>query len=147
MNFYRLLADLIVVVHLAYVLFVVVGMAAILLGIVLRWRWVRNFWFRLVHLLMIGVVVAEEFARVVCPLTTWEHRLRIEAGDLPPGEWSAEPASFIGRLVHRLIFFDFPPWAFTLSYCLFGIAVLAAFLIAPPRWPFGRFGRGADTPN
>ena len=42
----RVLADLIVVLHAAYVSFVVFGLAAILLGVVFRWRWVRNVWFR-----------------------------------------------------------------------------------------------------
>ena len=129
MNVYRLLADLVVVVHFTYVAFVVLGMAAILLGIVLRWRWVRNFWFRIVHFLMIGVVVAEEFGGVVCPLTTWENTLRESAGE------SARVESFVGRWVHDLLFCDAPAWVFTLAYCLFGALVLAAFVIAPPRRP------------
>ena len=32
--------------HVVYVAFVVLGMAAILAGIALGWQWVRNFWFR-----------------------------------------------------------------------------------------------------
>ena len=147
MNVYRLLADLVVLIHFAYVAFVVVGMAAILLGIVLRWRWVRNFWFRLVHFLMIGVVVAEEFGGVVCPLTTWEQQLRIKAGDLQPDARLADPVSFTGRLVHQAIFFDFPPWVFTLCYCLFGVAVVAALIIAPPRWPARKVGCDKDLSN
>ena len=46
MTVYRFLADAVLAVHFAYVAFVVLGMAAILLGIALGWRWVRNFWFR-----------------------------------------------------------------------------------------------------
>ena len=36
-----------VLLHAVYVAFVVLGMAAILAGIALRWQWVRNFWFRI----------------------------------------------------------------------------------------------------
>ena len=50
----RVLADVIVVLHAAYVSFVVFGLAAILLGIVFRWSWVRNVWFRAIHLIAIG---------------------------------------------------------------------------------------------
>ena len=39
---YRVLADLVVVVHLAYVLFVIFALVAILLGAVLGWRWTRE---------------------------------------------------------------------------------------------------------
>ena len=129
MAVYRVLADAVVLVHFAYVAFVVLGLAAILLGIARRWQWIRNFWFRAVHFLMIGVVVAESLGNVVCPLTTWENQLRLAGGQ---GE---EAGSFIARWIHRVMFFDAPERAFTAGYCLFGLAVLATIFWAPPRWP------------
>ena len=77
----RVLADLIVVFHACYVSFVVFGLAAILAGIVFRWGWVRNFWFRAIHLVMIAIVVGESLAGVPCPLTVWEQQLRKRAGE------------------------------------------------------------------
>jgi polyferredoxin len=133
MSFYRVLADAVVAAHFAYVAFVVVGMALILLGIVLHWSWVRNFWFRAIHLLMIAVVVAESVCGIVCPLTTWEDRLRETSGG------ATETGSFIGRWAHRLLFVNAPPWVLTSCYVAFGLAVLAAFILAPPRRP--RFAR------
>ena len=53
-----LLADLIVVFHATYVSFVVFGLVAILIGVAFRWSWVRNIWFRSLHLTAIGIVVA-----------------------------------------------------------------------------------------
>ena len=50
---YGFLADLTVVVHVAYVAYVVVGQALIMVGWGVGWRWVRNFWFRTTHLLAI----------------------------------------------------------------------------------------------
>lgn len=125
----KLLADLIVIFHATYVSFVVFGLVLILMGIALRWEWVRNFWFRGLHLAAIGFVVLEEAAGMVCPLTHWEHQLRKMAGD------TGYAGDFIGHWVHRLIFYDFEPWVFTLVYVAFGLAVLAAFVLAPPRWP------------
>ena len=129
MNIYRLLADLTVVVHLAYVAFVVVGFVLILVGIVAKWQWVRNFWFRLAHFLAIALVVVESAFGVTCPLTTWEHQLRGAGGG------TVQEGSFMGRLAHDLMFYDGPEWVFTLCYCLFGAAVLGTLLFAPPRWP------------
>ncbi len=129
MDHYRTLADVVAVAHFAYVLFVVLGMAAILLGIVFRWSWVRNFWFRAIHLAMIGVVVFEAVLGIVCPLTTLENHWRRQAGE------AAGSDSFIADWVHRLMFFEAPAWVFTWAYCLFGAAVLLTFLLAPPRWP------------
>lgn len=39
--------------------FVILGLAAVLLGKYRRWGWIRNFWFRLTHLAAIGFVIAE----------------------------------------------------------------------------------------
>ena len=33
---------------------------------------IRNFWFRLVHVLMMGAVAAETYCGIPCPLTVWE---------------------------------------------------------------------------
>jgi Protein of Unknown function (DUF2784) len=113
----KLLADFIVVFHAMYASFIVFGLVMILLGIAFRWGWVRNFWFRALHLTMIG------------PLTEWEKRLRKMAGE---GSYTGE---FIGYWVHRLIFYDVPSWVCTVLYIGFGLAVLATFVLAPPRWP------------
>jgi hypothetical protein len=130
MTLYRFLADAIVVVHFAYVAFVVLGLVVILVGRAAGWRWVRNFWFRAVHLLMIAVVVFEALAGIVCPLTTWEFDLRVAAGE------DGDPSSFVGRLVHGLMFFnDCSEGTFTAIYCVFGLAVLGAMVWAPPCRP------------
>jgi multisubunit Na+/H+ antiporter MnhB subunit len=124
----KYLADLIVAFHAAYVGFVVFGLVLILLGVAMRWRWVRNRWFRSLHLAAIGIVVLESLIGMTCPLTDWEGRLRRMAGE---GGYSGD---FIGYWTHRLIFFRADPGVFTLLYGAFGLAVLAAFVLAPPRW-------------
>ena len=75
-----LLADVILVTHVLFVVFVVVGLVAIYIGWALRWSWVRNRIFRLVHLLAIGIVVVQSWIGMICPLTTWEMALREAAG-------------------------------------------------------------------
>ena len=95
----KLLADFIVVFHATYVSFVVFGLVLILLGIAFRWGWVRNFWFRALHLAAIGIVVLEAVVGMTCPLTDWEQRLRKMAGE---GDYAGD---FIGHWAHRLIFY------------------------------------------
>jgi hypothetical protein len=124
-----MLADLIVVFHASYVMCVVLGLVVILVGVVLNWSWVRNFWFRMIHLLMIGIVVFESLAGIPCPLTVWEKQLRTRAGQV------SYTGDFLGYWAHRLIFYQAPTWVFTLVYTLFGLAVMAAFVMAPPRLP------------
>jgi hypothetical protein len=129
---YGFVADLLVAVHVAYVGYVVVGQFLIVGGWALGWKWVRNFWFRTSQLIMMAVVVYEEIRNIRCPLSVWEEHFRILAGQPTSGE------TFMGRLLHSLIFYDAPPYVFTIGYFSFGALVLATFLFCRPRWPFGR---------
>lgn len=132
---YRLAADVVVIVHMAYVLIVVLGLPAIWLGILWRHQWVRNFWLRVGHLTMIVIVVGEAWAGIRCPLTTWERQLRSLAGQ------QAYRGAFLANLVHDLLFYDAEPWVFTAIYTVFGMLVVGSFLLAPPRWPWPKVKR------
>jgi hypothetical protein len=126
-DLYSYAADFIVLFHLCYVLFAVGGELLIVLGGLLRWVWIRNLAFRIVHLLAVVLVAAEALIGVLCPLTEWEYRLRLHAGQI-----IEEEIPFMARLVRRLIFYDFPAWVFTLAYILFALAVAASFFLFPP---------------
>jgi hypothetical protein len=128
-----LIADLLVAIHFGWVMFIVFGLFVILLGGALRWRFVRNFWFRAIHLAMILIVVFEAVFGILCPLTVWEYELRVSIG-----QQGATDMPFVARLIHRLIFYDFPPVVFTITYCLFGITVLISWLLIPPILPWKR---------
>ncbi len=67
------IADAVLVVHFAFVAFVIGGLALIWIGKTLRWGWVRNFWFRIAHLGAIAFVALEAVIGVACPLTVWEY--------------------------------------------------------------------------
>lgn len=129
-RFYLVLADLVLVVHVAFVAFVIVGLLLIWIGWLRRWTWVRNLWFRAGHLAAIGVVVAESVAGYICPLTTWENRLRLLAG----GEQRYQ-GSFIQHWLHRVLFFDFDERIFTMAYLVFFLLVALSLWRVPPRWP------------
>ena len=93
------LADIVLVLHALVVVFNVGGLAAIWIGAALDWRWIRNFWFRVIHLGSMGVVAAGSLLGMICPLTVLEDALR-QAG--PP------QSGFIQRLVSRLLYYDLP---------------------------------------
>lgn len=120
---HSLLADFILVIHFAFVLFVVGGLAVIWLGGLLSWQWVRHFWFRISHLAAIVFVTGEALAGAMCPLTLWEDSLRGRQTE----------TGFIARWMHRVIFYDFPEWVFTLGYVLFALVVGLTFWLVPVR--------------
>lgn len=128
--FWEVLADTVLVVHAGFVAFVVFGFVAILLGVAAGSGWVRNFTFRLIHLLSILFVCAEAITGRACPLTLLENDLRARAGQ------SVYRGDFIAYWLHRLIFYDWPPWVFAVLYIGFGALVILAFVLAPPRRPW-----------
>lgn len=126
---YTILADAIVIVHAAYVAFVVGGLVAILLGAAMRWRWTRSFAFRAAHLTAIALVCIESLVGVMCPLTSLEDWMRERGGA------ARYPGDFVAYWAHRLIFYNFPPRVFTTAYITFAALVLITFVLLPPRWP------------
>jgi hypothetical protein len=88
---------------------------------------VRNPWFRLAHLVAIGVVVVQSWAGVICPLTTWETALRARAGE------AGYRASFVAHWVERVLYYQAPPWVFVLCYTLFAALVVLCWFRVRPR--------------
>lgn len=128
MRWQSVCADVLVWIHLGYVGFVVLGEIAIIAGALMRHAWVRNAWFRVIHLAAIGIVVIESWLRIPCPLTVWERELRRAAGE------HVSESSFLGELARRMLFVAAPSWVFTLVYTLFGFTVVATLFLAPPNW-------------
>lgn len=121
-------ADTILVIHAAYIGFVVVGLFVVVLGGFLRWRWIRQPVFRWLHLAAMAVVVVQSFLGLTCPLTLWEDTLRRGVG-----RDGVSAQGFVAHWLHRLIFFEADPAVFTAIYTGFFLLFLAAWWKFPPR--------------
>jgi uncharacterized protein DUF2784 len=106
---FPVLAGLVVLVHLAFVLFAAAGAL-----LALRWRWVP--W---VHVPAAAWAVSIEFSGSICPLTPLENDLRAKAGlDYYGGDFVARyllPVLYPGGLTRE-------------AQVVIGLAVLAANL-------------------
>lgn len=121
-------ANTLLIVHVAFVVFVILGLALIYLGYFFNWSWVRNFWFRILHLFAIAIVVLQSWLGIICPLTIWEMQLRQQAGD------ATYSGSFIAHWLQQLLFYQAPQWVFILCYTIFGaLVVLSWFVVKPYR--------------
>lgn len=108
---FRIGADLVVLAHLAFVVFVVVGGF-----LVLRWP-------RLIYLHIPAALWGAwiEFAGWICPLTPWENALRRMAGD----------AGYAGGFIeHYLVSVLYPRGLTTQIQILLGAAVVAVNVVA-----------------
>lgn len=87
---YPLLADLVLIAHLAFVVFVLFGGL-----LVLKWRWIA--W---LHLPAATWGAAVEFTGWICPLTPLENWLRAQSGE------AAYARDFVGRYLLPILYPD-----------------------------------------
>jgi hypothetical protein len=122
---YRLLADAVVLLHLAFVVFVMCG------GLLVLWRR----WVAAVHLPAAAWGVFIEFSGRICPLTPLENRLRSLGGG----------AAYSGDFVERyLVPVLYPPDLrrdVQVALGLFALAVNAAVYLYLFAWRRGRRSR------
>jgi hypothetical protein len=119
-------ADVIALIHLGYVVFVILGFIVIVVGIIVKWQWVRNPWFRIAHLAAIAGVALEAVLGINCPLTVLEFSLRYGASP------SERRVSFVGAIVASMLYYDAPAWLFAIIYAGFSMLVAITFVMAPP---------------
>jgi hypothetical protein len=119
----RIAADALLVAHFGVAAFIVGGLVLTWVGFLFKWGWVRNPWFRYLHLGAIVFVAAEAVLGYACPLTIWEDMLR----------GGVRPQSFIGRWVYRLLYYEAPEWIFTVLYAAWAAATMVTLRLVPPR--------------
>ena len=124
---FLLAADVTLLLHVLFVAFVVIGLLLILVGKVRVWSWIRNPWFRLIHLAAISVVMVQSWFGLICPLTTIEMALRSRAGD------TVYSGSFISHWLESILYYQVPPWIFVVCYLAFGAVVVASWFWIRPR--------------
>ena len=118
-----MLADALLVVHFLIAGFIAGGLILVWIGALAGWSWIRNPWFRYLHLAAIVFVAAEALLGYACPLTLWEDLLR----------GGARPETFVGRWVQRLLYYNAPEWVFTTLYAVWAAAALVTLRLVPPR--------------
>ena len=127
---YALLADLLATFHLGIVLFVLLGQAAILGGILRGWLWIEGAWFRWTHVGLMVFIAAQGALGQICPLTIWEYDLRVAAGE------QGHSGTFVGRLMHDFLFIEpetVSQAELTRYYVAFASLVVLCLWVVPPR--------------
>jgi len=130
------LADAIFWTHVAVIAFNIFGLVAVPLG---AWRgghFVRIFWWRALHLGVLGLVALQALLGQACVLTIWQSDLLVRAGK------PASDAPLIQRWLAEIIFWSLPLWVFVLLYLAIWIYALLLWRLVPPRLPWRRSGAG-----
>lgn len=107
---YRMLADLVVIVHVVFIAFVAVGS-------MLVWKWRRLLWAHVLVVAWAAVIVTVGFT---CPLTPLENHLREQAGQ------SSYDGGFIDHYLDGVIY---PGRFTTLARMLVGMLIVVGYAL------------------
>ena len=129
------IAEAILWFHVVVIAFNVFGLVAIPLGAWSGWKFVRVFWWRALHLGLLGIVALQAVLGRACFLTIWESDFLRRAGEAA----SNEP--LIRRWVSQAIYWPLPLWFFAMLYVAVCAFTLLLWWLVPPWSP--RPGRSA----
>lgn len=121
------LAAIVLGVHLAIVLFNVVGLVVIPLGAWRHWRFVRSLWLRALHLAILAVVAVQALMDRACFLTLWQSDLLAVAGEAAPH------TPLLERSIDHVMFWRLPMWFFVVLYVTVWLYALALWRLVPPQ--------------
>jgi hypothetical protein len=133
-------ADAILLLHVLFVLFILLGFILIVVGNALCWSWVRNPWFRIAHIAAIGVVVIQSWFGLICPLTTLETALRSRGGGI------VYSGTCMSHWMEAVLYYRAPAWAFTVCYTATGALIVACLFWVRPR-PLTIFSKKHGRPG
>ena len=123
---YKVLADVIVVMHFGWILFLLTGFILIPAGF--WWRRFFDLWlFRTIHL---GGIIYASLLTIMgkfCPLTVWEYNLRQKYDpDL------VYPGSFIISHIEKLVYPDVNPLIVQIPTVFIAVFTILVFIVRPP---------------
>jgi hypothetical protein len=113
--------------HLAVILFIIFGFIAIPLGAKLQWRFIHEFWWRLAHLVSMVIVAIQAIFGKACFLTYIQSDLLKDAGK------KRYTVPFIQTYIDRMIYYNFPIWAFSIIYVILFLYTIYVWFKFPPK--------------
>lgn len=128
---YKILADVIVIIHFLWILFMLLGFLLILYSILSRNKkllFLRLF--RVVHLCGIFYVASLAILDKYCPLTLLETHLREKAG------YRIYQGSFIIHYIEKLVYPEVEPQVIIIPTIGIAIFTIISFIIYPPHKRF-----------
>ncbi len=103
-----LFSEIVLLFHFSIFLFIILSFILIPLGYHKKWKWVKNKYYRLIHLILMGIIFIETILGFMCPLTILENFLRNDI----------EINNKITQIIHQVMYWDLPTYQFIILYLL-----------------------------
>ena len=101
-------SEIVLLFHFCVFLFVILSFFLIPLGYYQKWDWVKNKYYRLIHLILMVIIFIETILGFMCPLTLLENFLRN----------NIEINNKITQIIHQIMYWDLPTYQFIILYLL-----------------------------
>ena len=101
-------SEIVLLFHFSIFLFMILSFFLIPLGYSQKWEWVKNKYYRLIHLVLMGIIFIETILGFMCPLTILENFLRNDI----------EINNKITQIIHQIMYWDLPTYQFIILYLL-----------------------------
>ena len=147
---YKILADLIMILHFAWVLFMLWGFVLTLYSVIRLYvfrsmsAYCRHFmdrWiFRTVHLGGIAFVALLAALGKYCPLSILEYNIRLRYDPA-----LTYPGSFLVNWIEKLVYPSVPPLVIIIPTIFFALFTLLAYLLHPPKKLNNFFNRADNS--
>ena len=101
-------SEIVLLFHFSIFLFIILSFILIPLGYHKKWKWVKNKYYRLIHLILMGIIFIETILGFMCPLTILENFLRN----------NLRINNKITQIIHQIMYWDLPTYQFIILYLL-----------------------------
>ena len=103
-----LFSEIVLLFHFCIFLFIILSFFLIPFGYYQKWEWVKNKYYRLIHIVLMGIIFIETILGFMCPLTVLENFLRN----------NIEINNKITQIIHQIMYWDLPSYQFIILYLL-----------------------------
>lgn len=125
---YKILADLIIIVHFTWILFMLLGFFWTVYAILFSQKFFQRWVFRTLHLLGIFYVGSLSLLGQVCPLTIWENSLRAKYD--PSQVYSG---SFIVHYIENLVYPELDVLVIKIATLFIAVFSISIYILKPPQ--------------
>ncbi len=124
---YKFLAEIILVIHFLWILFMLYGFVYNLVGLLFNKKLLKNFWLRTIYLVGILYVASLAILNKYCPLTILETKLRQKFDPT-----FSQPDSFIIYHLEKIVYPEIHPIVIVIPTVIIAIFSFLVYLIKPP---------------
>ena len=117
-----LFSEIVLLFHFCIFLFILLSFFLIPFGYYQKWKWVKNKYYRLIHLVLMGIIFIETILGFMCPLTILENFLRNDI----------EVDNNLTQIIHQIMYWNLPNYQFIILYILsFSYLIFLWFFFKP----------------